>query len=131
MSKYQVGIASAVLGFIGTLLVYYSFQAASTPFLLVVNRDGKAYLCVGDRALFSMNSHGGMGFGEGCGDTTNARPAAVVNMEHQWAGYLRLVVILLSFVFQALSMEKPRPETTHRSFGPRQRSPNSQQPTNP
>jgi len=123
-SKYLCAIFSAAVGFLGTILLFYSFQAASTPFLLVINKDSRAYLCVGNRALFSMTQDGSLGVGTSCGDTTNARPAAVVNLEHRSWGIIGFVLLLLSFGFQGFAIEKPRPvEIPHQSFGPRQKSP--------
>ena len=112
LRKFYLAIGSAILNTVGALLVGVSFQAASTPFLLVVERDGKAYLCVGKQALFSLDAKGALGMGTQCGDTTNAKPAAVVNFEHPILGILGFMFIVFGFGMQLFSLEKPRPAFT-------------------
>jgi hypothetical protein len=107
MSKFRLAQASAILNLLGAFLVFLSFQATSTKFLLVTGTDNRSFLCVGDQALFAMDPKHGLDLGVGCPAGQDYKPAAVVNTDKPWLGYFGWGMLFLGFFAQLLSIEKP------------------------
>lgn len=106
MSKYQMARLSAGLNFLGALLVFLSFQATSTNFLLVTGPQNTSALCIGDRAMFLMTNDGGVGIGTTCPKGEDTKPTAVVNSDAPWLGYLGWGILASGFIMQFFSVEK-------------------------
>jgi hypothetical protein len=105
------------LNLVGTALLFYSFQATSSDFKLVtattksaVAGEIKQYaLCVNNYTLLETNGRTGVGIGmHSCPGWENARPAAVVNIEHPAFEGLGFVLLLLGFLIQYLAVPQPR-----------------------
>jgi hypothetical protein len=124
MSKYQMARASAILNLVGAVLLFVSFQATSTDFMLVSTKDGRQALCVGKRAMFVMepNYHTGIGVAT-CPNDPDAKPAAVINTDEPWLAKLGWLLIVVGFIFQWASIEPPQAPVVRVSYGPRQKSP--------
>lgn len=112
MKKYQWSRLSASLNLVGSLLLFFSFQATSTDFLLVTNPDGQSALCVGKAALFVLTLDRGLKMGTGCPEWQSGKPTAVVNTEHPKFAFWGLLMILVGFVSQYLGIERPLIETS-------------------
>jgi hypothetical protein len=106
-----------VLNFFGAALLFYSFQATSSDFRLVSSNLGTSALggemhsyalCVNDYALLASDARTGIAVGHhGCPNWVNARPAAVVNVEHPAFEGLGFILLLLGFLIQFLSVPHP------------------------
>jgi hypothetical protein len=111
---YQTALA---LNLLGSLLLFYSFQATSSDFRLVsatsnstIAGELKQYaLCVNDYTLLETDSHHGVAIGSmGCPDWEHARPAAVVNIEHPRFVGIGFILMLSGFLLQYLSVPQPK-----------------------
>jgi hypothetical protein len=110
MIKYRVSQISACLNIFGTILLFFSFQATSSDFMLVTTKDERAALCVGNAALFVLDQRGGLGIGTKCPDWQTGRPTAVVNTEHPSLASSGLFLLILGFLTQLISIEQPKKE---------------------
>jgi hypothetical protein len=97
---------------LGTLLLFYSFQATSSSFRLI-NRPngpfGQSYeICVGDFTLLTTDGRGSVGLGhKGCPIAANDRPAAVVNIEKPEFVTLGFLLIVAGFIVQFFAVPEP------------------------
>ena len=107
MWKHQFAKWSAVSNLLGTFLLFFSFQATSTDFLLVITKDNRSALCVGSNAMFVMTPTGGLGIGTRCPDPKSGKPTAIVNTDQPVLATLGLSCIILGFFMQLFSIEKP------------------------
>jgi hypothetical protein len=121
-----------LLNLLGTIVLFYSFQATSSDFRLVtatydptkryllppatlVAGGGHAppgtkqyALCVNDYTLMASDAASGIRLGfRGCPSWENAKPAAVVNIEHPRFVGLGFVMILAGFLLQYFAVPKP------------------------
>ena len=96
---------SAVLNLVGAVLIFYSFQAASTKLLLVTAADKSgASFCIGDVAVFSVRNHN-VTMGTTCPPNTGKKPTAIVNTDAPWASFTGWIVLGLGFLLQLFSIE--------------------------
>ena len=94
---------------IGAGILFFSFQATSSNFRLITTPDGRSALCVDKRALIIAEPSGGFRIGApDCPDWEHARPAAVVNFEHPSFVTIGLLLVVLGFVVQFLSIPGPK-----------------------
>lgn len=105
-----------LLNLAGTALLFLSFQATSSDFRLVTATsdhfpDQKRYaLCVAKTALMVADGTGSVGLGFGmCPHWEDARPAAVVNVEHPSFVTLGFLASVTGFLLQFLTV--PRRKT--------------------
>ena len=99
------------LNLLGTVMLFLSFQATSSNLKLVTTKDGRTALCVENHALAVSLPNGGIALGMAvCPDWENARPAAVVNVEHPAFVSWGFAFTTLGFLIQFLSF--PSPKTT-------------------
>jgi hypothetical protein len=119
------------LNLLGTVLLFYSFQATSSDFKLVRSAPGSSSvldqgpyafhamgvgsttenyaLCVSNYTLLASDAHSGVSFGHmGCPNWDKARPAAIVSIEHPFFEGLGFVCLLAGFLLQFLSVPQPR-----------------------
>lgn len=125
MAKYRMARWSAFLNLLGALLVFLSFQTASTNLLFVTERGTKnVAFCIGDRAVFGLTHDGqGMTMGFACPLGSDAKPAAVINTDSPWLMVFGWSVLVLGFFLQLFSVEKPSSVVIpHVTYGPRQKS---------
>ena len=126
-----------LLNLLGTIVLFFSFQATSSDFMLVTapnageNRrflipdnmppelkknqlplSKSIYaLCINGNALFTTDAAGTVIWGAGrCPALTYAKPAAVVNTEHPRFEGFGFALVILGFGIQFLAI--PKPETT-------------------
>lgn len=96
------------LNLIGTLALFFSFQATSSDFRLVSTSTGSLSqysICIHDFTLLMTDGHSEVELGhQGC-PTENNRPAAVVNTELPWLVSLGFVFGAAGFVIQILSFK--------------------------
>jgi hypothetical protein len=128
--KYRLAMGSAFLTLLGAYLVFRSFQATSSDFFLGKLRNGSNVLCVDKDALIVWRPPAmGMGMTGGCSDEINSGRVAIVTIESPTLSSIGWGLLLLGFILQLFSIEKPRPSTTdtipYALRGPRQRSPKS------
>jgi hypothetical protein len=112
--KWQQG--ALLLNLLGTIILFYSFQATSSDFKLVTTDNpagaiggvGKKYdLCVSGYVLAGRNP-AGMYFGGACPNWANAKFAAVVNIEHPFFVGLGFTLLILGFTLQYFAIPQPR-----------------------
>ena len=112
MTKAGVARCSAVLNFVGSLLVFLSFQATSTRLVLVTSEDKNdktAAFCIGDTAVFGLSPDGhGMDMGYTCPQKENMKPAAVVSTESPRIAKFGWLLLLVGFLGQVFSIEPSR-----------------------
>jgi len=114
MFKYRIAQLSGSLTLFGSFLVCYAFQATSTGFLVYTHgRYGESAMCVGDppRSMLATGSKGeflmGMrGFDSSCAQGKNF---AVVNTDSPHLARLGWTLVILGFILQLVSIEKPIP----------------------
>jgi len=106
-----------LLNLIGSLLLFYSFQATSSDFRLItatttsaIGGEIKEYaLCVDNYTLLQSNAQNEMVLGHrGCTEWANSKPAAVVSIEHRSFIGIGFVFTLAGFLLQLLSIPEPR-----------------------
>jgi hypothetical protein len=87
---------------LGAVLLFLSFQATSSRVNLISFPDGRTIFCVnGHTALaFSQNV---LGFGGVCPDAENAKPIALVTIEHPKMVTAGFVLTILGFLLQWFS----------------------------
>jgi hypothetical protein len=117
--------AALFLNLVGTIVLFYSFQATSSDFKLVtapyeihdvhpffIGPQGipphgtKQYaLCVNDFTIISSDIHSTVELGHaGCPNWAGAKPAAVVNIEHPTFEGIGFAMIALGFTLQYFSV---------------------------
>jgi hypothetical protein len=108
--------AALALNLLGTVILFYSFQATSSDIRLVTAPSAqypyeKQYaICAENRALVVSSPNGGLMMGlNTCPNWENSRPAAVVNIEHPNFEGLGFVLLITGFVLQYFSV--PQAET--------------------
>ena len=123
--------AALLLNLAGTIILFYSFQATSSDFKLVVapyvpppprvlpngqilpNRfpsyGTKQYaLCVNNYTLIASDASSSIMMGHaGCPNWENARPAAVVNIEHPTFEGIGFALLIIGFSLQYFSVPHP------------------------
>jgi hypothetical protein len=105
-----------ILNLLGTVALFYSFQATSSNFRLVTVEDKsvlgngeQSALCVYGHAMMTAGRSGGWSIGGGpCPDWEHARAAAVVNIEHPTFEGLGFICLAAGFFVQLLSVPSPR-----------------------
>ena len=105
-----------ILNLAGTVILFLSFQATSSNFRLITTKDGKSALCVDQRAMMIATPDRGWLIGaQQCPDWENARPAAVVNVEHPSFITLGFILTTFGFLLQFLSFPSPKSAAQMRS----------------
>jgi hypothetical protein len=112
MFKYRLAQLSASLTLFGSFLVFYAFQSTSTGFLVYTHgRYGEAAMCVGDppHSMLAIGPNGeflmGMrGFDRSCSQGKNF---AVVNTNSPHLVRLGWIFVILGFILQVVSIERP------------------------
>jgi hypothetical protein len=110
--------AALFLNLLGTVALFYSFQATSSNFRLVTQKTHSALageqersaLCVYGHSLVTGGSSGefwSIG-GGACPDWEHAKAAAVVNIEHPMLVGLGFLMIAAGFVLQYLAIPQPQ-----------------------
>ena len=111
MSKYYLARWSAVLSFVGSVVVFLSFQATSTSLLLVKGTDKTTSFCVGDVAMLKLSADGkGLSMATKCPLAEDSRPTAVVSTDLPWLSNLGWFILTVGFFMQIFSIEPPRQE---------------------
>ncbi len=98
-------------GPIGSVLLFYSFQATSTNFLLVTTPDDLTALCVDDYALLIAGPKDRVRVGSKCPEAATAKSTAVANTENPRlapGGFLCILVGFLSQLFSIECSQSPR-----------------------
>jgi hypothetical protein len=119
MSKYRMAQLSASLSLFGSFLLFYAFQATSTGFVVYTNgRHGEAAMCVGDppHSMLAVGSNGefymGMrGFDRSCSQGKNF---AVINTDSPQLARFGWIFVVLGFVLQVVSTDRPIPTEEER-----------------
>ncbi len=101
---------------LGTVALFYSFQATSSNFRLVTVNDTspgslgeQSALCVYGHSMMTAGARGGWTIGGGpCPDWEHSRAAAVVNIEHPWLEGVGFLLLMGGFLLQLLSVPSPR-----------------------
>jgi hypothetical protein len=119
--------AALALNLVGTIVLFYSFQATSSDFRLVTApyvpptmpagsippkgfvpppQGSKQYaLCVNNFTLIQSDGRNSVLMGHrGCPDWENSRPAAVVNIEHPTFEGLGFLLLITGFTLQYFSV---------------------------
>jgi hypothetical protein len=99
-----------ILNLLGTVGLFYSFQATSSNFRLVTVKTESALgsfeqsaLCVYRHAMMTATLPGGWSIGGGpCPDWEHSKAAAVVNIEHPFLEGLGFSLLLAGFLLQYL-----------------------------
>jgi uncharacterized membrane protein len=100
--------AALLLNLLGTVVLFLSFQATSSNVKIVRAPDGRTALCVDARGLVVDVPPAGLQLGtHSCPDWENARPAAVINIEHPMFITIGFLLISLGFLIQFLSVSNP------------------------
>ncbi len=105
-----------VSNLLGTLLLFYSFQATSSSFRLIKRSTSdisgvpsEYAICVEDYTLLSTDAHGSMILGSlGCPKNKDDRPAAVVNTEHPLFITFGFLLIVFGFICQFFAVPEPK-----------------------
>lgn len=105
-----------ILNLLGTLLLFFSFQATSSDFKLVTAKEPSVFgtitryaLCVNNYTLIESDSRHGIIMGHAsCPSWEQARPAAVVNIEHPTFEGIGFILLLAGFLLQYLSIPQPK-----------------------
>jgi uncharacterized membrane protein len=97
-----------ILNLLGTVVLFYSFQATSSKFRLVTTKVGRSSLCVDGQALITHEA-GGLGSLMGpCPDWANSKAAAVVNIEHPTLIGVGFLLITAGFLIQYFAIPQPK-----------------------
>jgi len=104
------------LNLIGTVALFYSFQATSSNIRLVTKVTQSALgqmeesaLCVYGHSMMTASKDGGWTIGGGpCPDWEHSRAAAVVNIEHPVFESVGFILLAAGFLIQFLSVPQPR-----------------------
>jgi hypothetical protein len=112
MLKYRLAQLSASLVLIGSFLVFYAFQATSTEFLVYTHgTHGESSMCVGDppHSMLALGADGelilGMrDFDRSCSQGKNF---AVINTDSPHLATIGWILLLLGFVLQIVSTQRP------------------------
>lgn len=109
-NKTWVRIALAA-NLVGTVVLFYSFQATSSRFSIVTQDNGpRVALCVNELSLLNVQEDKGIMLGGKCPTWANNRPAAVVNIERPWLVTVGFILSFLGFAIQFASTPSPQTE---------------------
>jgi hypothetical protein len=110
--------AALILNLLGTVALFYSFQATSSNFRLVtVKTDSpvagqfeRSALCIYGHTMIEAGSERGVwSIGGGpCPDWEHSKAAAVVNIEHPMFESLGFTLVLMGFALQYFSVPQPK-----------------------
>lgn len=98
--------AALLLNLVGTILLFYSFQATSSDMKLVTAPSKlfpsqKQYaICVNNFALLLTDGNSLLMGAHGCPNWADAKPAAVVNIEHPTFVEIGFILLVCGFVLQ-------------------------------
>jgi uncharacterized membrane protein len=112
MFSYRMARLSAMLTLLGSILIFYAFQATSTGFLVYTHgKHGESAMCIGDppRSLIAMGPSGELlmamrGYDQSC---SQGRHFAVIDTESPRLACFGWILMLVGFILQMLSIEKP------------------------
>jgi hypothetical protein len=114
-SNRKVQQFALILNLLGTVTLFYSFQATSSN-LKVVTFNDRTALCIYGQTMIMTGKNGMQMFGqEPCPDGPTTKAFAVVNIEHPifvWVGFLSL---FLGFVIQVFAVPRPQTEAMMRA----------------
>lgn len=97
------------LNLLGAALLFFSFQATSSNFILITGSDGTSALCVNGKSLVAeLPGHGWRIGGAPCPELEHGRPTAVVNSEHPFFVTLGFIITIIGFALQFLAIPGPR-----------------------
>lgn len=105
-----------LLNLLGTVALFYSFQATSSNFRLVTVKNNsvlgnneQSALCIYGHAMMTALASGGWTMGGGpCPDWEHSKAAAVVNIEHPFLEGLGFILLTAGFLLQYLSVPQPK-----------------------
>jgi hypothetical protein len=109
--------AALVLNLLGTVALFYSFQATSSNFRLVTHKtesvlagvEEESALCVYGHAMMVAGKNGDWKIGGGsCPDWEHAKAAAVVNIEHPMFEGLGFTLVIFGFALQYFAVPQPK-----------------------
>ena len=94
------------LNVVGTVMLFWSFQATSSNVRIVRTKDGAlTALCVENQALVVGGGKGtGVGIGWPCPVVANGRAIAIVNIEKPLLVGIGFMLILVGFALQIISV---------------------------
>jgi hypothetical protein len=110
VSKHRMAQLSALLTLVGSVLIFYAFQASSTGFLVYTHgKYGESSMCVGDppKSLIAMGPSGELIIGTPRlnRECAQGKSFAVVNTESPLVAKVGWSLIVLGFVLQMFSVE--------------------------
>jgi hypothetical protein len=116
---YRLSQISAIAAFAGSILVFYSFQAASTGFVVYTNGPrGESATCVGDppHSMLAIGKEGELiiGMRDFDRDCSGGKNFAVVSSDSPKLARLGLILISLGFLLQVFCIERPGPQLNKR-----------------
>jgi hypothetical protein len=95
-----------VLNLLGTVALFYSFQATSSNFRLVTHKTESVLAGVEEEVA---GKNGGWKIGGGsCPDWEHAKAAAVVNIEHPMFEGLGFTLVIFGFALQYFAVPQPK-----------------------
>ncbi len=106
-----------VLNLLGTVALFYSFQATSSNIRLVTVRlnsllggqSEESAFCVYGQSMLMGKSNGGWTIGGGpCPDWEHSKAAAVVNIEHPFLEGSGFTLLIAGFMLQYFSIPQPK-----------------------
>jgi hypothetical protein len=104
-----------ILNLLGTVALFYSFQATSSNFRLVTVKKSsvlggneQSALCIYRRAMLTALPDGTFLLGGYCPDWEDAKAAAVVNIEHPIFESIGWVLLSLGFFLQLFAIPQPK-----------------------
>lgn len=105
-----------ILNLLGSVALFYSFQATSSNIKLVSVKTNSALgsyeqsaLCVYGKSMMTATQTGGWTIGGGpCPDWEHAKAAAVVNIEHPALEGIGFLLLVAGFLMQYLAVPQPK-----------------------
>jgi hypothetical protein len=101
---------------VGSILLFYSFQATSSDFKLttqdLAQSEQKYAICAGDLVLASADTRHNTNFGTGENCPEKAKSAAIVNTEHPAFITAGFILLVFGFVLQYLAIPSSKQRRT-------------------
>jgi hypothetical protein len=104
---------------VGTVMLFYSFQATSSRFRLVTTKISTATgekeehsaLCIYETNMLSTSNKGGWQIGGGpCPGWEHSKAAAVINIEQPWLAAFGFILSFMGFAIQFAAVPSTKTE---------------------
>ncbi len=102
-----------ICNFVGGVVLFFSFQLATSSFRLVQTNEGDMAIC-GNRKLLIQTKGSNLMIGGGCPNWEQGKSIAIVYVERSWLVVLGLGLTVFGFALQLLALprsEKSLPDT--------------------